>query len=164
MKSLQHKTEISACTNFWDLHYLQILRIVPTHLILFLYFSPFWFIDVLLVQFCQGRVFPTSSYTVFCQDKDGSWQNKYCKSRSRNKNNIQDAADGSRRKFRDVVIALKLLWICFQFICVWIKYYSNMVIIEYCRLFTLSPAATCATSTPSSLDTLFFRLMSFPTH
>ena len=92
-----------------------------THLILFLYFSPFWFIHVLLVQFCQGRVFPTSSYTVFRQDKDGSGQNKYCKSWGRHKNNIQDAADGSCRKFRDVVIALKLLWINCQIICVWMK-------------------------------------------
>ena len=104
-----------------DLHYLQMLRIVPTHLILFLYFSPFWFIHVLLVQFCQGGVFPTSSYTVFCQDKDGSRQNKYSKSWGRHKNNIQDAADGSCRKFRDVVIALKLLWINCQIICVWMK-------------------------------------------
>ena len=97
--------------NVWDLHYPQILRIAPNYLILFLYFSPFWFIHVLFVQFCQGRVFPTSSYTVFCQDKDGSGQNKYSKSWGRHKNNIQDAADGSCRKFWDVVIALKLLWI-----------------------------------------------------
>ena len=109
-------------TDSKDLHCLQILRIVPTHLILFLYFSPFWFIDVLLVQFCQGRVFPTSSYTVFCQDKDGSGQNKYSKSWGRHKNNIQDAADGSCRKFWDVVIALKLLWINFEIIYVWMKY------------------------------------------
>ena len=109
-------------TDSKDLHCLQILRIVPTHLILFLYFSPFWFIHVLLVQFCQGGVFPTSSYTVLCQDKDGSGQNKYSKSWGRHKNNIQDATDGSCRKFWDVVIALKLLWINFEIIYVWMKY------------------------------------------
>ena len=65
----------------------------------------------------------------------------------------------SRRRNRsEIVMNLFSNYLCMN------EYYSNMVIIEYCRLFTLSPAATCATSTPSSLDTLFFRLMSFPIH
>ena len=65
----------------------------------------------------------------------------------------------SRRRNRsEIVMNLFSNYLCMN------EYYSNMVIFEYCRLFTLSPAATCATSTPSSLDTLFFRLMSFPIH